>query len=192
MIVLTDIVRQYFCLIMTLRDVWRGPVSWLMTRDNHRSHLQAITHRISPHHRLMILALSTLVSLASLHYYPGPGGSGVGWWARAAICLTWAIVTGLCLGIMSSARTKTHPEERERVEIQGAMAEWLSHWSECDSYYRVTMRRQGWTSAWQSFYHSNLCSFGTKSSELWARALWEEQLGDIQLSRLINNLLDLN
>ena len=73
MIVLTDIVRQYFCLIMTLRDVWRGPVSWLMTHDNHRSHLQAITHRISPHHRLMILALSTLVSLASLHYYPGPG-----------------------------------------------------------------------------------------------------------------------
>ena len=41
---MTDIIRQYFCLIMTRYDMWRGPVSWLMTSDNHPDHLQAIKH----------------------------------------------------------------------------------------------------------------------------------------------------
>ena len=87
----------------------------------------------------MILVLLTLSSLASLHYYQGPGGSGVGWWAGAAMWVTWAIVTGVCLRNYVKCPHKNHPEER--VGNRGNDGDW-GNWSECDSYYRATMRRQ--------------------------------------------------
>ena len=162
---------------MTPRDTWRVPVSWLVTCDNHRSHLRTITRRISPHHspddpRIV----STLVSLASLHYYPGPlvslaslhyyPGSRVSDdELLAAICLTWAIVTGLCLGIMSSARTKTEILRRESWDPQ---ADGVSE-STGLSVTVITELQCGHRDEHlpESFYHFNLCSFGTKSSELW-------------------------
>ena len=190
---------------MTPRDTWRVPVSWLVTCDNHRSHLRTITRRISPHHspddpRIV----STLVSLASLHYYPGPlvslafclhyyPGSRVSDdELLAAICLTWAIVTGLCLGIMSSARTKTQILRRERAEIHRPM-EWVSQlvwvWQLLPSYNADTGMN-----ICPSLFIILICAvLGQNPPSCESGPLWARTIGDVQLlSPLINNLLDLN
>ena len=92
--------------------------------------------------------------------------SGVGWWARAAICVTWAIVTGLCLGIMSSARTKNPSwgaRESRDPRGDGGVTE-----STGLSVTVITQTQCGHRDEEhlpESFYHFNLCSFGTKSSE---------------------------